>query len=277
MWAALVLGLRDYVRKNGAKSVVVGGVRRHRLARWSPPSPPTRSGGATSSASPCPAATRRSTPATTPPSWPRNLGFDYRVEPIQHMVDAFLANLNLSGLAVENLQARVRGGHPDGGVQSGGSSGADHRQQERAGRRLLDALRRLGRRLQPAQGRAQDAGVEAGPLAQHGRAGDPGELHHQTAQRRAAPGPAGHRLAARIRAARPDPRRTTSTATRAGTSWWPRATTPRWSTGCCAWSTGRSTSGASPRPGTKISFKSFGRDRRLPITNRFQGRFRAER
>jgi NAD+ synthase (glutamine-hydrolysing) len=31
------------------------------------------------------------------------------VEPIQPMVDAFLANLSLSGLAVENLQARVRG------------------------------------------------------------------------------------------------------------------------------------------------------------------------
>jgi NAD+ synthase (glutamine-hydrolysing) len=39
----------------------------------------------------------------------RNLGFDYRTEPIEHMVDAFLANLNLSGMAVENIQARVRG------------------------------------------------------------------------------------------------------------------------------------------------------------------------
>jgi NAD+ synthase (glutamine-hydrolysing) len=39
----------------------------------------------------------------------KRTGIDYRVEAIQPMVDAFLANLSLSGLAVENLQARVRG------------------------------------------------------------------------------------------------------------------------------------------------------------------------
>jgi NAD+ synthase (glutamine-hydrolysing) len=39
----------------------------------------------------------------------KRTGLDYRIEPIQPMVDAFLANLSLSGLAVENLQARVRG------------------------------------------------------------------------------------------------------------------------------------------------------------------------
>ena len=39
----------------------------------------------------------------------KRTGLDYRVEPIQPMVDTFLANMALSGLAVENLQARVRG------------------------------------------------------------------------------------------------------------------------------------------------------------------------
>ena len=39
----------------------------------------------------------------------KRAGLDYRVVPIQPMVDAFLANMTLSGLAVENLQARVRG------------------------------------------------------------------------------------------------------------------------------------------------------------------------
>jgi NAD+ synthase (glutamine-hydrolysing) len=38
----------------------------------------------------------------------KRTGLDYRVEPIQPMVDVFLANLSLSGVAVENLQARVR-------------------------------------------------------------------------------------------------------------------------------------------------------------------------
>jgi NAD+ synthase (glutamine-hydrolysing) len=39
----------------------------------------------------------------------KRTGLDYRSQPIQPMVDAFLANLSLAGLAVENLQARVRG------------------------------------------------------------------------------------------------------------------------------------------------------------------------
>jgi NAD+ synthase (glutamine-hydrolysing) len=39
----------------------------------------------------------------------KRTGLDYRIEPIQPMVDSFLSNMSLSGLAVENLQARVRG------------------------------------------------------------------------------------------------------------------------------------------------------------------------
>ncbi|NHW87256.1 NAD(+) synthase, partial [Escherichia coli] len=39
----------------------------------------------------------------------KRTGLDFRVEPIQPMVDTFLANMSLSGVAVENLQARVRG------------------------------------------------------------------------------------------------------------------------------------------------------------------------
>ena len=143
---------------------------------------------------------------------------------------------------------------PDGAVQPGGPPGADHRQQERAGGRLLHPLRRLGRRLQPAQGRAEDAGVEAGPVAQRGRrpprrdAADPGELDHQAAERRAAPRPARHRLAARLRRCSTRSWPATSTATWAATTWSRPATTRRWWTGCCGWSTWPSTSAASPRP-----------------------------
>jgi NAD+ synthase (glutamine-hydrolysing) len=39
----------------------------------------------------------------------KRTGLDYRVEEIQPMVDPFLVNISLSGMAVENLQARVRG------------------------------------------------------------------------------------------------------------------------------------------------------------------------
>ena len=208
----------------------------------------------------------------------KRTGLDYRIEPIQPMVDAFLANL---------VAVRARGGEPagpgarrdpDGAVQPGGSPRAHHRQQERAGGRLLHPLRRLGRRLQPAQGRAEDAGVAAGPVAQRrgGRArragADPGELDQQAAERRAAPRPARHRLAARLRRCSTRSWPATSTATWAATTWSPPATTRRWSTGCCAWSTSPSTSAASRRRAPKISIKAFGRDRRLPITNRFRER-----
>jgi len=108
VWQALVLGLRDYVRKNGFPSVVLG-----------------VSGGIDSSvvaAIACDAlgpghVVGVSMPSTYSSEHSRDdaadlakrTGLDYRVQPIQEMVDAFLANLSLSGLAVENLQARVRG------------------------------------------------------------------------------------------------------------------------------------------------------------------------
>ena len=57
---------------------------------------------------------------------------------------------------------------------------------------------------------------------------------------------------------------------RAPASCSPPASTRRWSRRCSGWSTAPSTSAGSTRPGPKISFKAFGRDRRLPITNRWR-------
>ena len=167
-------------------------------------------------------------------------------------------------------------GDPDGTVQPGRSPGAHHRQQERAGGRLLHPLRRLGRRLQPAQGRAEDAGVAAGPWrnAEAARRGETPPIPENSITKPPSaelrPGQldtdslpdydGARRDPGRLRRRRPGPRR----AARAP------ATTRPWSTGCCGWSTWPSTSAASPRPGPKISIKAFGRDRRLPITNRFR-------
>jgi NAD+ synthase (glutamine-hydrolysing) len=108
VWQALVLGLRDYVRKNGFRSVVLG-----------------LSGGIDSSVVAAIAVDALGPDHVVGVSMPsqhssghsrddaadlaKRTGLDYRVEPIQPMVDAFLANMSLSGLAVENLQARVRG------------------------------------------------------------------------------------------------------------------------------------------------------------------------
>ena len=166
---------------------------------------------------------------------------------------------------------------PDGAVQPGGPPGAHHRQQERAGGRLLHPVRRLGRRVQPDQGRLEDAGVAAGPVAQ--RRGRPARRDRRrsrrtrSASRRSAelrPGQLDSDTLPRLRRCSTRSWSATSTATRAATTWSPPATTRRWSTGCCGWWTSPSTSAGSPRPGTKISIKAFGRDRRLPITNRWR-------
>ncbi|MBB2941797.1 NAD+ synthase (glutamine-hydrolyzing) [Actinoplanes lutulentus] len=108
IWAALTLGLRDYVDKNRFRSVILGlsggidsavvaaiavdALGPERVFAVSMPS------GYSSEHSKDDAA-----------EMAKRTGLDYRTEAIQPMVDGFLANMSLSGLAVENLQARVRG------------------------------------------------------------------------------------------------------------------------------------------------------------------------
>jgi len=108
VWAALVLGLRDYVRKNGFRSVVLG-----------------LSGGidsAVCAALACDAIGPENVYGISLPSGyssehsrsdaadlAERTGLNYRTVPIAPMVDQFLASLSLTGLAEENLQARVRG------------------------------------------------------------------------------------------------------------------------------------------------------------------------
>ncbi len=108
VWRALVLGLRDYVRKNRFGSVALG-----------------LSGGVDSSVVAAlavdalgaervvgvymPSRYSSDHSAQDAAELAKRTGLEFRVEPIQPMVDAFLANMSLSGLAVENLQARVRG------------------------------------------------------------------------------------------------------------------------------------------------------------------------
>jgi NAD+ synthase (glutamine-hydrolysing) len=107
VWRALELGVRDYISKNGFTSVVLG-----------------LSGGIDSSVVAAIAADALGAEHVVGVCMPsqhssehskedaadlaKRIGLDYRIEPIQPMVDAFLANLSLSGVAVENLQARVR-------------------------------------------------------------------------------------------------------------------------------------------------------------------------
>jgi NAD+ synthase (glutamine-hydrolysing) len=108
VYQALVLGLRDYVRKNGFRSVVLG-----------------LSGGIDSTlvaALACDAIGAENVVGVSMPSryssehsrddaadLAKRTGLDYRVVPIAPMVQSFLDALGLTGVAEENLQARVRG------------------------------------------------------------------------------------------------------------------------------------------------------------------------
>jgi NAD+ synthase (glutamine-hydrolysing) len=108
IWAALVLGLRDYVGKNGFRSVVLGvsgGIDSAVVAAIAVDAlGPDRVVGVS-----MPSGHSSDHSRDDAADLAKRTGLDYRGEPIQPMVDAFLANISLSGLAVENLQARVRG------------------------------------------------------------------------------------------------------------------------------------------------------------------------
>jgi NAD+ synthase (glutamine-hydrolysing) len=108
VWQALVLALRDYVHKNRFSSVLLGlsggidsavvatigvdALGAHRVVGVSMPSQHSSAHSHQDAA-----------------ELAKRTGLDFRTEPIQPMVDTFLANMSLSGVAVENLQARVRG------------------------------------------------------------------------------------------------------------------------------------------------------------------------
>ena len=108
VWSALVLGLRDYVDKNRFPSVVLGlsgGIDSAVVATIAVDAlGPARVVGVS-----MPSGHSSGHSRDDAADLAKRQGLDYRSEPIQPMVDAFLANLSLSGLAVENLQARVRG------------------------------------------------------------------------------------------------------------------------------------------------------------------------
>lgn len=108
VWNALVLGLRDYVSKNGFKSVILGlsgGIDSAVCAaiavdaigadRVFGVAMPSRYSSGHSESDAAASATQ--------------LGMHLRTEPIEKMVKAFESQLGLIGISAENLQARVRG------------------------------------------------------------------------------------------------------------------------------------------------------------------------
>ncbi|MGI5214075.1 NAD+ synthase [Plantactinospora sp. CA-290183] len=108
VWQALVVGLRDYVDKNGFRSVVLGlsgGIDSAIVAAIAVDA--LGAGRVVGVSMPSQYSSEHSRDDAA--ELAKRTGLDYRVEPVQPMVDSFLANLSLSGMSVENLQARVRG------------------------------------------------------------------------------------------------------------------------------------------------------------------------
>ena len=108
VYRALVVALRDYVRKNGFRSVVLGlsgGIDSALVAAIS--------ADAVGAANVCgvsmPSGYSSGHSKDDAADLAKRIGLDYRVVPIAPMVQAFLDGLGLTGVAEENLQARVRG------------------------------------------------------------------------------------------------------------------------------------------------------------------------
>ncbi len=108
MWNAIVVGLRDYVAKNGFKSVLVGlsgGIDSALVAALAIDAlGPDRVHGVA-----MPSKYSSDHSIEDAQAMAANTGLGFRIVEIQKMVDAFRNQVELTGLAEENLQARVRG------------------------------------------------------------------------------------------------------------------------------------------------------------------------
>jgi NAD+ synthase (glutamine-hydrolysing) len=107
IWAALVLGVRDYVHKNRFKSVVLGlsgGIDSAVCAAIAVDAIGAENVFGISLPSKFSSEHSLSDAATLA----KNTGLEYSTEQIEPFVEQFVSKLGLQGLAAENLQARVR-------------------------------------------------------------------------------------------------------------------------------------------------------------------------
>ena len=108
IWNAIVVGLRDYVEKNGFEKVLIalsGGIDSALVAALAVDAlGPEKVHGVS-----LPSKYSSSHSLEDAQSLAANTGLGLRNHSIETMVDAFMQELHLKGLAEENLQARVRG------------------------------------------------------------------------------------------------------------------------------------------------------------------------
>ncbi len=108
VWHALVIGLRDYVHKNGFSSVTFGfsgGIDSAVVAALAADA----LGGDNVYGVSMPSEYSSGHSKDDAADLARRIGAHYRVEPIADMVKIYVEQLQLTGLAEENIQARVRG------------------------------------------------------------------------------------------------------------------------------------------------------------------------
>ena len=175
-YCACMLGLRDYVNKNGFKGVVLG-----------------LSGGINSALVAAMAVDALGAERVRCVMLPYRFTSQESLErcravaqgarrPLRHGADRKRGrgSREVAGAAVRGHDARRHRGepagararhHPDGDLQQVRPDGGDHRQQVGNVGRLRHALRRHERRLQPDQGSLQDRGLPAGAPAQRLEAG----------------------------------------------------------------------------------------------------------
>jgi NAD+ synthase (glutamine-hydrolysing) len=108
VWRALVLGLQDFIDKNGFPSVILGlsgGIDSALVAAIAADAlGPDRVHGVG-----LPSKYSSEHSLTDAEDLAKRIGLHYSVVPIAPMVDAFHTQVELTGVAAENLQARVRG------------------------------------------------------------------------------------------------------------------------------------------------------------------------
>ena len=108
IWGALVLGLRDYIDKNGFKSVVLGlsgGIDSAVCAVLAADA----IGGSRVFGVSMPSKYSSEHSRSDAEDSAERIGLNFRTEPIADFVSVFESQLGLDGIAAENLQARMRG------------------------------------------------------------------------------------------------------------------------------------------------------------------------
>jgi NAD+ synthase (glutamine-hydrolysing) len=108
VYSALVVSLRDYVQKNGFKSIALGlsgGIDSALVAAIAADA----IGASNVYGVSMPSKYSSEHSKTDAKDTADRIGLNFRIVEIEPMVSAYLANLDLTGLAEENLQARVRG------------------------------------------------------------------------------------------------------------------------------------------------------------------------